>query len=120
MSGLLPSLVSEGGAMRTLLSAASAAELAWPLMSVNSQRWKPGKGRKWGVSPTKNVFGTSPGKNRGLRVYDGQRVPAGKLLISQFHPKVFPGWNVSTLFFSYKKIVYKKIEAQFGQNLRKC
>merc|ERR1712212_1326266 len=63
-------------------------------MSVNSQRWKPGKGRMTAVGATKTMSGSVPGKNRGLRVYDGQRVPAGKILIAQYWPKVFPGWNV--------------------------
>jgi len=34
------------------------------------------------------------GKNRNLRVYDGQRVHENKMLLAQFWPKVFPGWNV--------------------------
>ena len=67
-----------------------------PLMATAMQvRYKPGKGRRHGVGPTKNRFGFAPGKNRGLKVYDGQRVPADKELIAQYWPRVFPGWNVS-------------------------
>jgi len=33
------------------------------------------------------------GKKRGLRVYDGQRIPVGTLLAKQFRLDFLPGWN---------------------------
>ena len=58
-----------------------------------------GKKGKWAVSPTKSGRSGRPkGKSRGLKVYDGQRVPGGTLLVNQMRPVVFPGWNVSTKF----------------------
>ncbi len=38
--------------------------------------------------------GHPPGKKRGVKVYDGQRVPAGSVLATQLGVKIFPGWNV--------------------------
>ena len=56
-----------------------------------------GKKGKWAVGPTR--VGRSGkgfiGKSRGLKVYDGQRVPGGTLLVNQMRPVIFPGWNVS-------------------------
>lgn len=73
----------------------STVEMVSPFTASLSVRHKPGKGRQFGVSPTKNPMHRTPGKRRGLWVYDGQRVPAGTLLVNQVKPKVFPGWNVS-------------------------
>jgi len=72
------------------------AGLATPagLMSQVFVRFKPGKGRRWGVGPTKNHMHKTNAKERGLKVYDGQRVPTDKTLVAQFWPRVFPGWNV--------------------------
>ena len=53
-----------------------------------------GKKGKWAVGPTK-IKGRTPGKSRGLKVYDGQRVPIGTCLVNQMRPVIFPGWNVS-------------------------
>ena len=53
-----------------------------------------GKKGKWAVGPTK-IKGRTPGKSRGLKVYDGQRIPAGTCLVNQIRPVMFPGWNVS-------------------------
>ena len=57
-----------------------------------------GKKGKWAVSPTKNRSGRPPGKSRGLKVYDGQRVPCGTMLVNQIRPAIFPGWNVSKFY----------------------
>ena len=56
-----------------------------------------GKKGKWAVGPTKSGRSGKGhiGKSRGLKVYDGQRVPTGTLLVNQMRPIVFPGWNVS-------------------------
>ena len=59
-----------------------------------SVRYKGKKG-KWAVGPTKNWCGLNRGKSRGLKVYDGQRVPAQTMLVNQMRPVIFPGWNVS-------------------------
>ena len=59
-----------------------------------------GKKGKWAVSPTKNRSGRPPGKSRGLKVYDGQRVPCGTMLVNQIRPAIFPGWNVSELYIT--------------------
>ena len=53
-----------------------------------------GKKKKAGGS-TRNQCGFPPGRMRGLKVYDGQRVPMGKVLVDQITPNVTPGWNVS-------------------------
>ncbi len=53
-----------------------------------------GKKKKAGGS-TRNQCGFPPGRMRGLKVYDGQRVPSGKVLVDQITPNVTPGWNVS-------------------------
>jgi len=64
------------------------------LMGQVFVRFKPGKGRRFGVGPTKNHFMKTNAKERGLRVYDGQRVNTNKTVVAQFWPRVFPGWNV--------------------------
>ena len=51
-----------------------------------------------GGGTTKLQGGNHHGKKRGLRVYDGQRVPFGTLLAKQFRLEVLPGWNVSKMF----------------------
>jgi len=52
------------------------------------------------VGSTKNKCGHPKGKKRGMKVYDGQRVPAGSILASQINVGIFPGWNVrSTKYF---------------------
>ena len=80
-----------------------------------------GKKKKTGGS-TRNQCGFPPGKKRGLKIYDGQRVPIGKVLVDQVLAWVLPGWNVSALsaallsIFSYflmikgarKKVLLKK------------
>merc|ERR1712133_99021 len=49
-------------------------------------RFKPTKGRRHGVSPTKNPMHKSNASvQRGL---------TDKTLVNQFWPRVFPGWNV--------------------------
>ena len=48
-----------------------------------------------GGGTTKLQGGNQRGKKRGLRVYDGQRVPLGTLLAKQFRLDCLPGWNVS-------------------------
>merc|ERR1719150_1559474 len=53
-----------------------------------------GKKGKWAVSPMKTSAGNRRGKSRGLKVYDGQRVPIGTCLVNQLRPNIFPGWNV--------------------------
>ena len=58
-----------------------------------------GKKGKWAVGPTKSGRSGRPiGKSRGLKVYDGQRIPCGTLLVNQMRPVIFPGWNVSLKF----------------------
>ena len=47
-----------------------------------------------GGGSTKNVSGAPPGPKLGLKVYDGQRVPAGTELLRQLSPQHMPGWNV--------------------------
>ena len=88
----MTSLIERCG--RFLLQSSSAGKEG--VLGQMSVRYKPGKGRKWGVSPTKNHFQKTNAKNRGLRVYDGQRVMEDKTVVAQFWPRVFPGWNVST------------------------
>ena len=51
-----------------------------------------GKKSVGGVS-TRNQGPNRPGRKRGMRCYDGQRVPIGTLLAKQFHLKILPGWN---------------------------
>ena len=60
-----------------------------------------GKKGKWAVGPTK-IKGRTPGKSRGLKVYDGQRIPTGTCLVNQMRPVIFPGWNVSLNEFYVK------------------
>eukprot|EP00088_Acartia_fossae_P030743 TRINITY_DN3172_c0_g1_i2.p1 TRINITY_DN3172_c0_g1~~TRINITY_DN3172_c0_g1_i2.p1 ORF type:complete len:153 (+),score=26.49 TRINITY_DN3172_c0_g1_i2:34-492(+) len=45
---------------------------------------------------TRNRCKNTPGKMRGIKVYDGQRVPEGKMLVSQYRLAVLPGWNAVT------------------------
>ena len=52
-----------------------------------------------GGGHTKNTQGQNKGQKRGLKVYDGQRIPAGSIVVSQTKLKVLPGWNVSLLHF---------------------
>ena len=66
-----------------------------PLSSMYISVRHKGKKGKWAVGPTKNPSGRPPGKSRGLKVYDGQRVPAQTMLVNQMRPVIFPGWNVS-------------------------
>lgn len=44
---------------------------------------------------SRNSGGHPRGKKRGVKVYDGQRVPAGSELANQVAMKILPGWNVS-------------------------
>ena len=54
------------------------------------------RGKKsMGGGTTRLQGGNHRGKKRGLRVYDGQRVPVGTLLAKQFRLDCLPGWNVS-------------------------
>jgi ribosomal protein L27 len=46
------------------------------------------------VGSSKNKCGHPKGKKRGMKVYDGQRVPAGSVLCNQIRVQIFPGWNV--------------------------
>merc|ERR1719357_1361493 len=48
-------------------------------------------------SSTRNRCRQTPGKARGIKVYDGQRVPHGKLLVKQHRLQVLPGWNTKML-----------------------
>jgi len=48
--------------------------------------------KKAGAS-TRNRCRNTPGKRRGIKAYDGQRVPQGKLLVKQLRLQVLPGWN---------------------------
>ena len=73
-----------------------AHEYCLPTFTYISVRHKGKKGR-WAVGPTKNPSGRPPGKSRGLKVYDGQRVPTGTVLVNQMRPVIFPGWNVSQI-----------------------
>ncbi len=57
-----------------------------------------GKKKKMGGS-TRNKCGFPPGRKRGLKIYDGQRVPIGKVLVDQMYAWVLPGWNVRAFFF---------------------
>jgi len=59
-----------------------------------------------GGGTTKLQGGNHHGKKRGLRVYDGQRVPLGTLLAKQFRLDVLPGWN--TAFGRQNDIVAKQ------------
>jgi large subunit ribosomal protein L27 len=52
--------------------------------------------KKAGAS-TRNKCRNTPGKRRGIKVYDGQRVPHGKLLVKQLRLQVLPGWNTKML-----------------------
>ena len=55
------------------------------------------KGKKTkGGGTTKNIAGSPKGPKLGLKVYDGQRVPEGTVLLYQTRLKYYPGWNVST------------------------
>ena len=44
---------------------------------------------------TKNKAGDPPGAKLGMKCYDGQRVAAGTVILTQGTPFTFPGWNVS-------------------------
>lgn len=46
---------------------------------------------------TSNKCRNTPGKKRGIKVYDGQRVPHGSELVSQRRVQVLPGWNALML-----------------------
>jgi len=48
-------------------------------------------------SSTRNRCKHTPGKRRGIQVFDGQRIPDGKLLVSQYRMQVMPGWNTKML-----------------------
>ena len=62
-----------------------------------------GKKGKWAVGPTKNRTGRPRGKARGLKVYDGQRIPHGTMLVNQLRPVIYPGWNVSLFKYNLDK-----------------
>ena len=90
-----------GSPLRTFLSSTpllAHPEIVSPLTATMSVRNKPAKGRRWAVGPTKNPMHRTPGKRRGLWVYDGQRIRDGTLLVNQTTPNVFPGWNVGFIF----------------------
>ena len=65
--------------------------------SVRHKNSFVGKKGKWAVGPTKTGRSGKGfiGKMRGLKVYDGQRVPGQTMLVNQMRPVIFPGWNVS-------------------------
>jgi len=44
-------------------------------------------------SSTRNRCKNTPGKKRGIKVYDGQRINEGKVLVSQVRLNILPGWN---------------------------
>eukprot|EP00088_Acartia_fossae_P064830 TRINITY_DN79860_c0_g1_i1.p1 TRINITY_DN79860_c0_g1~~TRINITY_DN79860_c0_g1_i1.p1 ORF type:complete len:152 (+),score=0.90 TRINITY_DN79860_c0_g1_i1:24-479(+) len=48
-------------------------------------------------SSTRNKCRNTPGKRRGIKIYDGQRIPHGKLLVKQHRLQVLPGWNTKML-----------------------
>jgi len=51
--------------------------------------------KSMGGGVTRNKCGHPKGKKRGIKVYDGQRVPVGTCLARQHRLIVYPGWNVS-------------------------
>lgn len=56
----------------------------------------PNRGKKVkATGVTKNKSGRPQGRKRGVKVYDGQRVPTGTTLCTQMRLGVLPGWNVS-------------------------
>ena len=55
-----------------------------------------GKKKKAGGA-TRNKAGSPAGLKYGLKVYDGQRIPAGSTLYKQPNLSVMPGWNVRNL-----------------------
>ena len=65
--------------------------------SVRHKNSFAAKKGKWAVGPTKTGRSGKGfiGKMRGLKVYDGQRVPPQTMLVNQMRPVIFPGWNVS-------------------------
>jgi hypothetical protein len=46
-----------------------------------------------GGGSTRNQGANHKGKKRGMRCYDGQRVPINTLLAKQFKLDILPGWN---------------------------
>ena len=53
------------------------------------------RGKKsMGGGNTKNKQGMTKGKKRGFKVYDGQRIPQGSVVVAQLKLGVLPGWNV--------------------------
>jgi len=60
-----------------------------PLLAAEQVREK----KTLAGSSTRNRCKNTPGKRRGIKVYDGQRVPMGTLLIKQLRLQVLPGWN---------------------------
>ncbi|XP_023349105.1 uncharacterized protein LOC111717878 [Eurytemora carolleeae] len=48
-------------------------------------------------SSTRNRCRNTPGKRRGIKVYDGQRIPSGKIVVSQYRLQILPGWNTVML-----------------------
>ena len=76
----------------TNLNSLNNGSLALSCNYIPVRHWR--KKGKWAVGPTKSAPG-GRGKFRGLKVYDGQRVPQGTCLVNQIRPVVFPGWNVS-------------------------
>jgi len=58
------------------------------------------RGKKsFGGGQTRNNCKPVKGKKRGLKVYDGQRVPYGSVLATQLRVTCYPGWNVSASIF---------------------
>eukprot|EP00090_Calanus_glacialis_P035122 TRINITY_DN60031_c0_g1_i1.p2 TRINITY_DN60031_c0_g1~~TRINITY_DN60031_c0_g1_i1.p2 ORF type:complete len:156 (+),score=41.50 TRINITY_DN60031_c0_g1_i1:58-525(+) len=64
--------------------------------SVFSDIFVRNASKKAGAS-TRNRCQRTPGKRRGIKVFDGQRVPHGKLLVKQLRLQVLPGWNTKML-----------------------
>jgi large subunit ribosomal protein L27 len=64
---------------------------------------------KKGMGSSKNG-GDSRGQRRGIKIYAGQRVRAGNILVRQLGTKIFPGRNVGmgrdyTLFSMIEGVV---------------
>ena len=65
-----------------------------------------------GGGTTKLQGGNHHGKKRGLRVYDGQRVPLGTLLAKQFRLDVLLGWNVSRMFVPMRSLIPSEVVSE--------
>ncbi|CAB4066850.1 unnamed protein product [Lepeophtheirus salmonis] len=85
---LVSGLLASGAGTTVLLDGgvSSAQRTSWLLGGVRGKK-------KQSSGSTKNQCGFPVGKKRGAKVYDGQRVPYGSVLVNQIHMTVFPGLN---------------------------